>query len=643
MPNAPPSPFTALVQKPRQWKITLGNTTGAAPGVTEETAQLRNPVITLAHGSKLPHADFIYTIEGTGRRITDIYLETGFARQVEVSQLSSDPALPPMLLFWGELGTQALTVAKVGEQVRVTATIEPYHFGKLCMGPQYRRPTGSHDVIQTNDPIVFNPQVNGVVEPNQCSVTNILGVRQKQYFFVDPDSMRTAAGRTNAQDNTTAQSWKLADAVRTMCWICNPDETYIKNPSIADFDTWLKLAPEVKNLELPIGKYLPEYLDRMLNPAGYGWAMTFQYAADGSRRVSFRIFTLNDDSTIVLLQQRPGDSIGVQTAKTNVKEFDISTGIVGQANQITALGDWEEYEVTIELYRGFLESDDTYSAADLTQSTGSQWATHQRAWRRWVANEAGDYCGTRTSVAPIPFTPLDLSSVLGSDYLIRNRHPFDCLTHWVDDPSGEKKSRRPPFFEWYTASNTWAPLPNGWGETALDDELGCDFAADSPPVELIARGANARIRMTCTIRGDVRMYTTSNRSTDSVNLRVNELVIDVHDRYKSRVRQDTGPFASTLTGSSDVMDDTVALIEFTDKLKSIEDAAIVRGTIQLIGLHPELKVGQTVSDINGRNVSLNRMSQASATKKYLQIVQIAHDNQKQETLLKVAPILEDIV
>lgn len=638
---------TDRTQRPPKWKIVLGGPAGLVPTDHNETKAIHSPVVHLVHGKQLPRCDFIYQLGSnrsvyTSDRLVNKQLEAEFARQVEVWQAATDSKMQDTLIFWGDLNEQTMSAGRRGESVTVTASVEPYHFGIPCPGTQYRQPVSPYGTIQTQDSIVFNPEINGVVEPNRSKYRST-DETKLYYYWVDPDSVRTAASRQYGQDLEVPATWTLAQAIHTISWVCNPDSTFIKNPSKKSIDGWLTDAPAIKNLELPVGKYLPDYLDAMLYPNGYGWAMTFGKDENKNRTVSWRIFKLGDSETTVLYQQRPGDTDGLQAGNTNVTDFSFSTGIIGQPNQITVLGDYEEYEITVELYRGWLESEDGYSASQLTQSTGEYWATHQRAWRWWVANEGGDYCGTRTSVALIPLTAKDLTEVLGADYHIKNRKPYDCLTHWKDDASGEKRNRRPPFIEWYT-DGAWKPLPDGWGETVADNELAVKFAADSPPAQLIAAGTGARIRMTCTIRGDERLKYTSERATDSISIRTNEQVIEVPDRYKYRVIHNTGTLASTLDGdpSSDARDDTAALITFADKMRLIEDAATVRGTLTTHGLQIQLKVGQTVSDIKGRDISLNRKARTAIDKKYVQIVGLTHDFNAQTTTVKLAPITEGV-
>ena len=638
MATAPATTFSSRSKPAKKWVVRLGDATGATPTAADETTLLRWPVITIAPGSRGTFCQLDYNLGKNGERIVDTYLKAGFARQVEIVQPSEDPDGPDTLLFWGEISSQQLAVNPKGESVTLRATIEDYHFGGVCLGPKYRDPEEPHGGITYNDPIVFNPEINGIVEPNR---TNLTAEQSPFDYWIHPDSVRTAAAIAYAQDTEDAFNWTLADCVDTLARICNPDETYIKNPTRDTLSDLLEDAPEIKNLELPTGKHLPEYLDLLLTPYGYSWCLTFKYNAEGDREVSYRIFKVNEGDNRKLLQQRPGDVRGIRRTLTNIESFTLETGIVAQANKVTVLGDFEQYEVTIELYRGWPEADDALTAADLTQSTGSSWSAHQRAWRLWVANEAGDYCSTRTTVKPIPSTPLDLTSVLGTDFIPRRLKPLDCLTYWVDDTAGETERRRPPFIQWYNEDSEWAPLPDGWGETVLNDQLGVMFAADSPPTELIDRGANARIRMTCTIESFNRLVGVASRADSSVNLRTHEIVVNASDRYKYKQRATT-TYASILTGNADERDDTTEIEAFAEKMRVIEDAAMVRGNVILNTLNTSLKIGDVTTDIDGRGISLNRMAKTSATKKYVQIVAIEHDHQKQKTSLKVAPIMEAV-
>lgn len=640
MPAAP----KAIATRSRlatQYEIRLGDDTGAVPAATDVTDKLISPTIHhTSGGEKLDQIEMVYNLGKTGERIVDTYIKAGYSRQVEVVKKSPEKGKPDVLMAWGEITQERKSVGPDGEEMTVIATVEPYHFGPVFQGPKYRQSWAPYNVVTLNREIVFNPDRDGNTEDNQSQFYT--DADQDDFYWVDPDSMRTAAAKQYGQGNDVASAWELQEIVNAMMWHCNPDEDYITNPSLEDFTGWITSPPTVRNLRLPLGRHLNEYLDLILHPYGYSWHLTYKYDDADARVVSIKVFKLHEGESQRLLMQKPNDTRGAKSTLSNVTEFRLDTDIAGTANKVIVFGDYVEREVTIELYRGWPEADDALTAAALTQSTGASFATHRRAWRLWVANEAGDYCNTRTVTAAIPTTPLDLSTVFGaSEYTPVRRQPMDCLTHETDDVSSGSRRQRPPYIEYYTGS-AWSALPNGWGETVLTDQIGVYFAGDAPPAQLIAMGSSARLRITCTIRGDMRVKGTANRVSSSPNLRTAELVVILPDKFKDRRIQSGGSYASTLGGtpSSEEQNDTTAIATHAETIRAAEDAATVRASFKLFGIHTQLKIGQLLKEIYGRNISLNTMSDTSSTKKYMQIMGVVHNVNAQETTVDVESFSE---
>jgi hypothetical protein len=593
--------------------------------------------------------EFDYDLSVKSERLKDMSLKAGFARQVEVVEISPEPGKPAKLIAWGELTSESKAVSD-GESVRYTATIEPYHFGSPLNGMKKRRPTGAHDIITLHGPILFNPEVDGQIEYNRSPNLFDSDVTHQGYCWVDPDSVRTAAARSFSGE--TGNEWLLRDVVATMCWACNPSETYIQNPKYKDFTKWLDDAPPVKNLRLPPGLYLSDYLDLILNPYGYAWRFTYKLemvpAEDPmdpdveTRVVSFVVFKLGEGPEIRLYQQKPGDTKGAQHTLSSVSDWEVETDIGGISNKVRVVGDYVKREITVELYRGWPVADDAYTAAQLTQSADDQYEDHQRAWRLWVGNEGGDYCSTRSGTAPIPSTALDLTAQLGLDMIPRRRRMLDCLTHFEDDASAGSRRRRPPFIEWYNTDNEWAPIPNGWGETILTDQIGIYFAGDSPPEELIDRGSSARIRVTFTVESDHQLTASSGRVDDSINLRTREITIDASDRYYDQRIETSGLYPSALAGdpSSEARNDTTAIGTYATSMRILEDAACMRGKFKVVGLNSQYVIGKVVNQIYGRNIDLNRMADTAGTQRYMQIMSVTYDHKNQSTVIVAEPINE---
>jgi len=316
-------------------------------------------------------------------------MKEGFARQIEIVQPPENKREPAILVQWGEIISERREVTDEGESIVVTASVMPYHFGSQAQGPKFRKPTDPFAIVTHHGPMIFNPVRDGVVEFNRSSKRD---TDDKYWVWIDPDSTRTAAALQYAQDTATKNEWSLYQVIQALCWICNPSETYIKNPNTADILAIFESAPAVRNVTLQPGKYLNQYLDDLLAAHGFGWRLDYAYTEAGVREVKIRVYKLNTGPLVDLLQQRPGDATGARFDKSNVWQFDIDTEIAATANEIVCHGGYPEYELTIELYRGWPEADDSLTAAQLTQSSGASYATHQAAWRLWVANEGGDYC-----------------------------------------------------------------------------------------------------------------------------------------------------------------------------------------------------------------------------------------------------------
>lgn len=646
MASVPKSPFAVRSKPPKKYQIRLGNDNGDPPTDQDISKRLKNPRIVQGNGG-LDYIEMEYDLGGEGERLIDFQIKAGFIRQVEIWQEATNKGDPPKCMAFGEIVSQRMEVKSGpggGERIIVTAAVMKYHFGNPMAGASYRRPTGGHDAVTHHEQIVFNPVVDELVENNRSLYTDT--ATNKFKHWVHPESVRTAAARQYGQDSESASAWDLPNVINTLLWLLNPDEDYIKNPSGTDVDTWLADAPEVRDLKIPSGKYLNEYLDLILAPYGYGWRL--EHSDNGSlffsgRNISIVLFSLSSGQVVELYKQRPGDAQGAKFTLSNVTDFDIDTEIVSLANKVKLFGGFKEREITVELFRGWPEADDVLTADGLKKSNPlGVYESHQSAWRLWVGNEDGGYCNTRTVVAPIGSTPLDLTGVLGANTLPRRRKAEDCLTLYIDDVSHGARRRRPPFIQYRDADAVWHPIPDGWGEVVLKDQIGICFDGDTVPEELVALGNDARIRMTFTVVGDEQMTSTANHNADSPNGRTNELQLDVSDRFKDRSVQTTGTYASILAGapSVDSRNDQTEMDAFAEKLRSTEDCAIIRGQVKLIGIHPQYKIGQFVKRIRGRNISLNRLATTASTKRYLQITGKEYDYESQTTSLTMEPTQE---
>ncbi len=435
----------------------------------------------------------------------------------------------PIPLFWGEVVQQTVDLVPDGETAIVHARIEPYHFGRTLTSYTVYDPIALAYKTVYADP-VFNPLIDGSVEQNKSDKRSQSGLYN---VWIDPESLRTSTAETG--QGQTASAWSVIDAATAIANEINV-ETFVKNFDPFDFkyvDGQLVLntsagntaadgrSPSLLNVRLDRGAFLNQYLDDLLIPHGLSWYVALAIepldpTVDNSARrliPRLKVFELGRGVEKQIYHQAAGETLDL--AESNAPEISVTTSIADLANKIIGHGSRKQKQLTIELYPGWAESDDALKVDSLSKNSedwpNTQFETKQNVWRLWVGNFAGDYNNLRTTTKPIPNAARDLSAVF-TTFPPRRRRIEDCLT--LDDNG----RRRPPFVEYYsTEASAWVPVPDSWGLTILNDQVGVYFNAEDPPEELIAGGiANARVRITGTLTEDDRPIKSS-VSTDSPN------------------------------------------------------------------------------------------------------------------------------
>ena len=646
MPAAPQNPLTAStardVTKFRTW---LGRDAGQDPREEDEDPTfVPLKIMRTAGGRQLDYCELAVDLGRREERLVDIRTPTKWNRQVTIRKLSaetpdldgdgapidnSDPA------FWGFLGTQTISLrAPNDESATVTARLDNFLFGVPLTGMRVRDPRTDTVVVLERDPF-FNPLVNGVIWANRSTHRNTVG---DYVLWVHPESVKTVPAETY-QGETSRGAWTLIDMVHSVCGLLNGNELFIKNPTRDELVASIVDAPEVENFYLKRGLWLPQALDAILEPHGFGWFTKISRGDSGAivRKISVFKRGVGEEKEIFL--QRPDDTTppALDTALTNVAELVHELSVADLANKIEGYGGYQGREITLELYRGWLESEDSLTADELdkteTADNGSLYLTHPDAWRLWVANEAGDWTGYRPEIP----NPRDLSGVF-SRFVARRRWMDDCCQRDVND------RRIPPVAHWYDpappsgGAAEWRVIPPG-SYSVLTDQIGIRFNGAKPPDDIVSAGANVKIRLTGTVSGDSRLFKEATRRDESPNGRNVTLVLDLSDRFFDRSVQTTGTYASAINDDAiyqpEDIDDGDDLQEYVNAVRNTEDAANIRAGITLAGIHDEYEIGNLITKVNGRNISFNRLSDDTEETRYLQVVGIEHDTQRQLTVLRV--------
>lgn len=534
-------------------------------------------------------------------------------------------------LFCGELDTNAVGV-DAAEGRSAVAAIRPHHFGEPLRGMLVWEAVFSLPATVEFD-AEFNPRVDGKIIDNMMR-------RQAQEAFPDhnlwylPEATRTE--RAYAQHGEISPlPWFLTDAVEALSKWLNRDETRVKNYEATAND--LEDAPALKNVTLKRGQYLPALLDALLPAYGYQWTIDYQEDEEPDEeeeasvpiKPRIRIYKRGEGQHRELHCTAPGEHLTLSKHGVGV---DLQWDLCQLANEVRCEGSIIEREMTIELYRCWSEELDETPLGDMNKQEGGNYA-QSTVWRKWAANEAGDYSGTRTEVHPIPDDPPYLSQVASANWIVRRRKAESCLT-WEDEA---RTRRRPAFVEFSTDSGeTWQPINPGWGARILQDEIGVMFTGNEPPEEIYDAGPDARLRITCTVKFDERVRAIATRNSGHPQSGVVEMVLDCSDQFHDRQRVASGPFASQLTGDADTVDDSDAIQAFAAKVRSQREAVAVQSTFAVLGIAPEYQIGDIITKINGREIELRRMPSEEGAR-YLQIVSITYDVPNQRTILQAMP------
>lgn len=552
------------------------------------------------------------------------------------------------VVHWGKVGLIPPELSANTESLHVVSRAEKFHMGGQVDGCHVWNPIkppfteggdiGGPELVA--HPLVFNPIIDGKVQGNRNSLFTSerdpdTGDEIGYHLFLSPESVRTRAAielqTGDSPENVAAVPWTLSQAVDYLLRTLNADELYVTNPTLETIEVVCADDEDlVLNVEIANGTYLADALDQLLEPLGYRWRLN--RTALGSRE--FQIFGRNSGELVNVHHQRIGDSLdlGLQNVEVAGLHFDVTR----LANQVKIIGGPYAYEVSVELARGWPESQDTMPNPAYYAKDGPQFL-FKNAWRRWVLNESGDYIGVRSEIDGL-FTSAfrtAMDDTFGPNWrnnFVPGRRRF-APTLTLDDekqPIGPHHGMEveyfnikhvPPNLETGDPGNgmiepQWKPIGN-WGMSILEHECGIYFDGNFPPHMRefeVTNQADIRLRATFTLVSDKRLEATAFRQEDSPQADVLPLTIDAPTKFRY---QQVSPL-SKYYGSGRPSLEQINLDEindFAERVRSIWDLMDVGGAIQLHGLDrtdsgTPYRVGQRVQAILGKNISFRAKAEA---------------------------------
>lgn len=607
----------------------VGAVDGSAPTAADEVDWLHPVKIERRiGGSQVSAITFRYDLGITQEKLVDTLTPKGITRQIEVREINKE-GTAKRLLMWGKLASQPIEIDADSHTVSYVVRIDKHLLGGPLIRTPFWNPVSSA-VADLDRPLIFNPEIDEIVQRNCSDLVD--AARGNALCFYDAAGVDTAAARTTHGQVLT--KWRIYEAAHRLCWLLNPAETFVLNPTFDELAAALGpldgvgATDKLKNRAMTQGRHLPELLDELLVPYGAAWyiALEINDAGESVRRI--KCFIRSAGPVKELFLQRSGP---LETAKTSLAKMSLNFDIANLHNKIIGSTSRIQREGTFYLYKCWPESEDGFSLAELTTDKDIQQA-HPHAGRMWVLNESGAYTGLRTYITGYT----DLSGFFTAATLPICRSFLPCLSR-VPNAAGDALESRGIVVEYSIDGGiTWNPvsaLTNGSFSNLLTQ---CGIWFETIPTEIwngIASPGNIKIRVTATIEGDRRTQATATRRASSPNADDVSLFLNLEDKFHNRAVDDTSIFFGD--GTADEADDSAELQTYVDQVRDIEDAAEASCSAQIEGIdHPEYELGDLINRVNGLNISLIRDNPAVGTAgKCLQIVGITLDIQAQRTEL----------
>lgn len=588
--------------------VLLGPSSGDPPGLTDYFENVVcSRVVQSAGGSRMDYAELIFALSD---HLENRSQPENFARTVDVRL----PDGSGTLVGRGDYTRESAGVQPEGESLTAQSQLRSYLFGNPLAGYDVHAVATFSELIQ--DDIVFNPTVDNRTLFNMSDKNRNGGNPLNGRLWVHPECVSGTVGET--WQGQIREEWTLAHAVRSLCWLLNPSEPFILNPGSTVIDLLL-VGPSVRAVRIPIGTRLPQALDLLLIPLGFNWYIDYTAVDVGGGLPQIKIFQIGVGTQKELYLQAPGSVLDL--AWSNVNQFAVDNNIGDSFNEVTVLGEFEEAECTFPLFAAWDATHDAVSPADLDKD-GSEYVGKETVWRLFIANEAGDINPAVNRLGQAPTVP-DLTGVF--EYWVPHRRTLqEPLTYIEGTPAATVplQERRTHVVEYsIDAGVNWLAAAEGWTIKLCPDQIGVLFDMHSIPNELYDAGDDGRLRITGSVFADSRINSTAEKTEHAVNGRTVEQVMLRPDKFQYRFRNIAGTYQSVLTGEVDTKDDSTEIQEFAEAIRDQNQYAEIDCEFRLPGWHLEYEIGDLITKIAGREISLDAAPSTAPANRYVQVVE----------------------
>jgi hypothetical protein len=606
-------------------------------------------------------------------------------------------------LHYGRVVNTQTRVSPAGEIIIIHSRLDDHLFGQpldtIKVGTAERDSKDYSDIVQDVDaPLVFNPKWEGQSTPNMTEGPAARTDAGYVSAFVDPRSVpvedlnedRRRNDSWTGQRPVSVEYWTLWNAVQYLCRTLNEGQRWIRNPTGSELIDALSFVDDdkvLRDVRIPKGTYLPEALDMLLRPHGFGW--TVDLIDRRTRKIC--VFEYRSVSPpLSLPYMKHGEDLKVE--EQAVSAFDLSLDFARDSfNQIEVLGEQYERELSVILRPAWDPSHDAQADDSYFDKEGANWseAGVQDAWRRFALNEAGDYDdfsrewwgnesplhlilanpdGTTTpddpdegeEPDPTPDDPdvddgeEDTTESVSFAYR-RRRRMFPAITQNKDGSAyGKDGGIYLEYWEPDDSAGTWKPVKDLFNFQVLKDEAGI-LITDTRVPQLLRRIywkhqiTNVALRATATFKADRRVRATAKQNRSLVQT-PRKVVLEAPG-YQYRKIETTLPVAdldasksiggSVLTSLTAVTDDgegdtRSAALKLAVQLLRRFNTGLMEGFIEINGVDWDISkfLGARLHKMSGRDLVLN-VAANGLKPKHPTVVGIEYDIPRQITRIRL--------
>ncbi|MEK9810818.1 MAG: hypothetical protein VW362_10245, partial [Candidatus Nanopelagicales bacterium] len=227
MTAGPPSPFSAASRPAVRLMAFVGNESGDAPSALTDAAAWLIPVDQQhLSGAAVNTLSFDIDLDRLEARYQDILVPVGVDRTVELREVRNGSV--DRLIGWAKLAANSVSLTGQRETSRITCRLDAtaLELQPVRYALYYDGETAAE--VEVEEDLIFNPQDQNNVRGNRSTELAADG----QFYFLDPLSVRSEQSLTVQVQHP--KRWTLAQAVHALCWHCNPDETRLTNPTLAE-------------------------------------------------------------------------------------------------------------------------------------------------------------------------------------------------------------------------------------------------------------------------------------------------------------------------------------------------------------------------------------------------------------------------